>query len=405
MYLQILKSYISGYVRVITEGYFIERLINSCLKSGIFIWNSKRKRATILETNVKIKDFKKFVKIAKQSKCRIKIKQKRGIPFIFNKYKKRKTFLIFLYIIIIGIFLLSNFIWNIEIEGNENISEEEIIGTLKKEGLKIGTLKNKIDTKEIVDKMRLDRDDLAWCGIELKGTNAIVKIVEAYRKPEIIEEDDYCNIIAKKDGIIVKINATNGTPIVKEGDVVKSGTVLIGGWLEGKHTGINYVHANGKIMAKVWYTQNEKVELEQEIASRTQNTENKFSVRINNFTINFYKTLSKFEKYDTIEEIKKLKIFSNFYLPIELVKTTNYELKDERIVLTKEQAKEKAVTNAKELLNEQIGNSKNILNTYINYNETENYVEAQVIYEILEEIGTKEKIVFWKEENIWKKEV
>ena len=94
MYLQILKSYISGYVRVITEGYFIERLINSCLKSGIFIWNSKRKRATILETNVKIKDFKKFVKIAKQSKCRIKIKQKRGIPFIFNKYKKRKTFLI-----------------------------------------------------------------------------------------------------------------------------------------------------------------------------------------------------------------------------------------------------------------------------------------------------------------------
>lgn len=405
MYLQILKSYISGYVRVITEGYFIERLINSCLKSGIFIWNSKRKRATILETNVKIKDFKKFVKIAKQSKCRIKIKQKRGIPFIFNKYKKRKTFLIFLYIIIIGIFLLSNFIWNIEIEGNENISEEEIIGTLKKEGLKIGTLKNKIDTKEIVDKMRLDRDDLAWCGIELKGTNAIVKIVEAYRKPEIIEEDDYCNIIAKKDGIIVKINATNGTPIVKEGDVVKSGTVLIGGWLEGKHTGINYVHANGKIMAKVWYTQNEKVELEQEIASRTQNTENKFSVRINNFTINFYKTLSKFEKYDTIEEIKKLKIFSNFYLPIELVKTTNYELKDERIVLTKEQAKEKAVTNAKELLNEQIGNSKNILNTYINYNETENYVEAQVIYEILEEIGTKEKIVFWKEENLWKKEV
>ena len=394
MYLQILKSYISGYVRVITEGYFIERLINSCLKSGIFIWNSKRKRATILETNVKIKDFKKFVKIAKQSKCRIKIKQKRGIPFIFNKYKKRKTFLIFLYIIIIGIFLLSNFIWNIEIEGNENISEEEIIGTLKKEGLKIGTLKNKIDTKEIVDKMRLDRDDLAWCGIELKGTNAIVKIVEAYRKPEIIEEDDYCNIIAKKDGIIVKINATNGTPIVKEGDVVKSGTVLIGGWLEGKHTGINYVHANGKIMAKVWYTQNEKVELEQEIASRTQNTENKFSVRINNFTINFYKTLSKFEKYDTIEEIKKLKIFSNFYLPIELVKTTNYELKDERIVLTKEQAKEKAVTNAKELLNEQIVNSKNILNTYINYNETENYVEAQVIYEILEEIGTKEKIVF-----------
>ena len=68
-----------------------------------------------------------------------------------------------------------------------------------------------------------------------------------------------------------------------------------------------------------------KIEYEQVIKSRTQNQETKYSIRVNNFLINFYKTLSKFEKYDTIEEIKKVKIFSDFYLPIEIIKKTNYE--------------------------------------------------------------------------------
>ena len=289
---------------------------------------------------------------------------------------------------------MSNFVWNIEITGNTTISSEELMQTLKEEGLNIGTLKSKIDTKEIINKIRLDRNDLAWIGIELKGTNAIVKVVEADKKPDIVEEDEYCNIIATKPAMIVKVNALNGTPLVKEGDIVKANTPLIGGWLEGKYTGMRYVHANGTVYGKVWYTEKQKIELKQVISSKTENVETKYSVRLNNFTINFYKTLSKFQKYDTIEESKKLKLFSDFYLPIEIIKKTNYELVDEEISYEKEEAKQEAVTIAKQILEEQIENKENILNIYINYQETEDYIEAEVIYEVLEEIGTKEKIVF-----------
>ena len=79
----------------------------------------------------------------------------------------------------VGILFLSNFIWNIEVTGINSINKEEILQTLKEEGLTIGTFKNKINTKEIVNKMRLHRNDLAWIGIEIKGTNATIKIVEA----------------------------------------------------------------------------------------------------------------------------------------------------------------------------------------------------------------------------------
>lgn len=134
--------------------------------------------------------------------------------------------------------------------------------------------------------------------------------------------------------------------------------------------------------------------LKQEISEATGIQENKYSVTINNFRINFYKTLSKLKNYDTIEEIKKIKIFSDFYLPVEIIKNTNYEYTKKNVEYTKEQAKQLGEEKAKKVLEEQVQNKENILNTYINYNETEEFVETEVIYEVLEEIGTKEKIVF-----------
>ena len=110
-----------------------------------------------------------------------------------------------------------------------------------------------------------------------------VKIVEADQKPEIIKEDEYCNIVAKKAGIIEKISAVNGTPLVQKGDVVKAGTPIIGGWLEGKFTGTRYVHANGSVQAKVWYSENVKIPLNQVVSKETGNEETKYSLRINNF--------------------------------------------------------------------------------------------------------------------------
>ena len=159
---------------------------------------------------------------------------------------------------------------------------------------------------------------MAWMGIELKGTNAVVKIVKASSKPNIIDENEYCNIVANKSGIITKINAQNGTANVKVGDTIKEGEILINGWMEGKYTGVRYVHAKGEIEAKVWYTESKKIPYILTQTRQTGNIENKYIIKINNFEINFSKKYSKFKIYDTIETDSKFKIFSNFYLPISL---------------------------------------------------------------------------------------
>ncbi len=394
MLIKIIFNYIIGYIRISVEGYYIERFINICRNNKIAIWNLKRSKNVKLDLNIGIKDLKDVAKIAKQTKCRIKIINKKGLPFLFNKYKKRKLFFGFLLIIIILIGITSHFVWNIEIIEENNKELENIYKDVTEAGLNIGKAKRKVNTKEIINKVRLKRSDIAWIGIELKGTNAIVKVVKAEQKPEIIDDEDYCNIVSDKTGIITKINAQNGTIVAKVGDTVKQGDVLINGWMEGKYTGIRYVHAKGEIEAKVWHTKSKKMLYNTTERTETGNIENKYKIKINNFEINLAKRVSKFQIYDTIDAEKKIRVFSDFYLPISIIKTTNKELKEEEKNYNIEEAKELGIEELERELDKEIDNKEKIINKNIKTYEKEDGVEVYVTYEVLENIGTNEKIVF-----------
>lgn len=392
MYIKILIYYILGYVNIVVEGFFIERFINTCISKKIFFWKTNRMKSTVFSANIGVRNYKEVVKIAKKCQCKIRITNKKGIPFLLNKYRKRKIFVVTLGIIILGIITIFNFIWNIEIKGVDEIKQREIMEFIQNEGIDIGKYKNNIDLQSLINKIRIQRDDIAWVGMEIKGTNLIVDVVEADKKPEIINEDEYCNVVADKDGIIVKVKAQNGTPAVEEGTTVKKGDILIQGWLEGKHTENRYVHAEGEVMAKVWYSKKEKVYYKQNYENKTGNHEKKYTLNVNNFKINFFKTLSNFENYDTIRTIKKLKITSNFYLPVEIIVDENFEKQNNEIIYDKNEAKEIGIKELKSKLEEQIENKENISNIYINTVESEEYIEVEVIYEVLESIGTKEKL-------------
>lgn len=394
MLIKIIFNYIIGYVRISVEGYYIERFINICRNNKITIWNLKRDKNVKLDLNIGLHDVKTIAKIAKKTKCKMKIKSKKGLPFIFNKYKKRKMFLMALIFIVILLGIASNFVWNVEIIEENNEEIENLYQDIADTGLVFGKLKSQINTKDIINKVRLKRDDIAWMGIELKGTNAIVRVVKSTSKPEIIDDSEYCSIISDKIGVITKINAQNGTIAVKVGDTVNVGTTLINGWMEGKYTGIRYVHAKGDVEAKVWHTKSKKILYRNIEKNETGNYENKYKIKLNNFEINFSKRLSKFEIYDTIDVENKFKIASDFYLPISVIKTTNKELKEEEKDYTLEEARELGIRQLQEELDVEIEDKDKIVNKVINTYEGDDGVEIHVTYEVLESLGIEEKIVF-----------
>ena len=394
MFIKILFNYLLGYLNITIEGFFVERFINILASKKIFLWNVKKKNSSLLCANISIKDFKEIKDIARKTKCKVKINKKKGVPFVFNKYKKRKIFIILLLPIIIMIMISSMYVWNIDIVSSGDINEKELLEQLNEKGLAVGKIKRNIDTKNIITNIRLERSDISWMEINLKGTNAIVNIVKAEEKPNIIDDNEYCDIVSDKKGIITKITAQRGTIAVKVGDIVEEGTKLISGIMEGKYTDPRYVHAKGEVEAKVWYTKRRKSKFTREVSKQTGAEKEKYSIIFNNFRINLYKSLPNFEKYDTISENKKIKLFSDFYLPISIQKDTYKEIEKKNITYGKQELQNILINEMEKEFEQENFNDKNITNKTVNvYQKDKDTIEVELTYEVLETIGTEEKIV------------
>ena len=81
-------------------------------------------------------------------------------------------------------------------------------------------------------------------------------------------------------------------------------------------------------------------------------------------------------------------------MPISVVKTTYKEYEEIEKTYSLEEAKNLGIQEIEKELKNQIENKENIVNKNINTYEHENCIDIYVTYEVLEKIGTNEKIVF-----------
>ena len=85
-------------------------------------------------------------------------------------------------------------------------------------------------------------------------------------------------------------------------------------------------------------------------------------------------------------------LFSNFYLPIEILKTTNKEYKLQEITYTEDELIQLLAEKLKTELLQEIKETNNIINVNINTNSENEYVEVEVTYEVLEKMGKEQEI-------------
>ena len=94
-----------------------------------------------------------------------------------------------------------------------------------------------------------------------------------------------------------------------------------------------------------------------------------------------------------------MKLFSDFYLPISIVKTTYKEIEEKQKKYSIEEAKSIGVQELEQKLDNEIENKEAIVNKNINTYEKEDSIDIYVTYEVIENIGTNEKIVFWRDDG------
>ena len=238
--------YFKGYLRILVSGDNNEELLNIAAQNLISIWNTRLVGKRI-EANIFISDFIKLRKLKRKKGFKIHILKRYGFPFWAEKNKKRLGFYIGFLLTIIFIEIMSGYIWTIDIVGNNKISEEKITQTLAQIGIKEGTKISKIDTKIEREKLILNCDGIAWASLNIEGSRLTVNIRETKEKSD---NKTPTNLKARFDGIITKIDVTQGNCVVKTGDTVKKGDLLVSGILESKDE-TKFCHSLGSIEAEI----------------------------------------------------------------------------------------------------------------------------------------------------------
>ncbi len=356
-----LKQWISGSIKVHITGWGSERLINLCKKNNITLYNFSQINEGY-SFNVSQYNYKRIQSFNEKIKSNINVIDKYGLPNFFYKYKKRKIFLIGIIFCMLGIFIFSNYIWNITVYGNENYTEEEIIKEINKKYVEIGTSKDTIDCNSLEKKLREDFDNIAWISCEIKGTNLMISIEETIPTHKSIEHNEPCNIIAYKDAIITDIVINKGQRISNIGDEVKKNDILITGIVNitNEYDEIietSYIPAKGEVWGIVEYKYNDSFELNHTNKTYTGKEQNNYSISIFNNQINLPKK-DKLINYDTVTTYNKLKLFKNLYLPFGInvytlkeytINNTNYtsdeanKIAKERLQLYLDNLKKKGV--------------------------------------------------------------
>lgn len=390
-----LWNYVRGYVIIFVEGYFLEKFINICIHRQIFLWDIKRKKNGSMTLKISIDGFKMIRPVASRTRCRVRIIRKQGLPFILHRYKGRKTFVLGALVFLGLFFFLTSFVWTIEVKGNKSIETQVLMERLEERGVKPGIIKYNINTENIVSDLMLDIKELAWVGIEVRGTKVKIEVAERVEKPIIIPKDVPCDLIAKKDGIVKSILVKAGQELVKAGSTVQKGQVIVSASVPNKDPKekARLVHAIGTVKARTWYEKSKRVETVVQGRERTGQKKELYSLVILTKRIGLFPGKISFENYDKIEIKKKVSMGEDFELPFGLAIDQYYEVNILEKEISLDEAKQIAADAAYKEATAEVSVDAELVNTSVDFKqEQDGSLVAVVIMECIEDIGLEQDL-------------
>ncbi len=321
-----LIKFFHGYVYVHLTGYAPERFLNLCGNHNILIWN-----LTPCEDGyffyISVKGYRSLKPILKKTRTKAAIIEKKGLPFKVFRYRKRKIFLLGIFLFAGMLYYLSGFIWNIEVTGNSYLSEDTIIRFLKANEASFGTKITDINCESLEDALRTEYSEVIWTSIKIYGTKMTIDLQESLLPEEdyVKQDDSIYDIIAAKDGTIIEMVTRNGTPLVTDGVEVKKGDLLVCGRVDvlgddGLASEYLYHSADADILGKVSYSYQDEINIVYQDKIVTGNQKDDYQLEIMGMVVKnpFFKNL--YEQYDVTEDVYQLHFTDNFYLPISVKK-------------------------------------------------------------------------------------
>ena len=348
-------SVVSNQVRCLVTGEETLRFVNLCRNNGIELRHLVR-RENAIQMEIDAENFKKLRPLVRKTHVKIHILNRHGPAFFFYRHKRRWWFLLGMTVFAGMIYILSLFVWQIDIDGNRKYTDALILQALAQMDVKTGCRKSEIDLPEIQEELRIMYNEITWVSASITGTKLQIELREGDLKisgssgggqtgnvkrvenrennPKTqngeSETDLPANLVADEDAIITNLVVRRGTVAVRYGDEVKKGDVLIEGKVyiyneDETLKKVDYLTAEGDVFGKYQELYEKHYQRKHEVRSYTGKNYRELGVEIvgKSFCLPVWENILKKQlEENTLSEVwswkKQFRLTPTFYLPFAL---------------------------------------------------------------------------------------
>ncbi len=348
-------SVVSNQVRCLVTGEETLRFVNLCRNNGIELRHLVR-RENAIQMEIDAENFKKLRPLVRKTHVKIHILNRHGPAFFFYRHKRRWWFLLGMTVFAGMIYMLSLFVWQIDIDGNRKYTDALILQALAQMDVKTGCRKSEIDLPEIEEELRIMYNEITWVSASIAGTKLQIELREGDLKisgssgggqtgnvkrvenrennPKTqngeSETDLPANLVADEDAIITNLVVRRGTAAVRYGDEVKKGDVLIEGKVyiyneDETLKKVDYLTAEGDVFGKYQELYEKHYQRKHEERSYKGKNYRELGVAIvgKSFCLPVWENILKKQlEENTLSEVwswkKQFRLTPTFYLPFAL---------------------------------------------------------------------------------------
>ena len=383
--------FVCGYVRFQVTGVFIERFLNLASRNGINLWDGT-KTETQYTGHTLMKHYKKLRPFAKKTGVHMQIEERFGWPMWRRKYRKRVGLVVGILLFFGILAFLGNFVWTIEVVGNETVSSDEILDFLEEEGLKIGSYKSALNPRELERKTLLELKELSWIAVNITGSTVTVEVNERILPPDMyLDNDKACNIVARYTGQIHSMDIYDGQSDLQVGDTVLAGDLIVSGIVEDGKGQTRFVHARADIKAYTDYEIKIEVPLQQVERISTGEQSVKKYLKFLTWKLPLFWETDQEKGYDSQQTTIPFAPFG-LSTPFAVVEENRNYYTQETVEYNTVQAKEEALQLLQEQEKIQLGEAE-ILETDLSGSEENGVYLLKASYLCIMEIGKEQEIL------------
>lgn len=367
---------LNGY-RVSVRGRGLEKLLMRLEERGVHPRGVRRRSRRRADMLIGARELKALDALCAELGVEVAERRAQGVTRALRHLKRRAALPICAALCALMIGVLSTRIWLVRVDAPQELAPA-IGQALYELGARPGAAKSALDLGAIEDALMADVAEVKFCQARVRGVTLTLSAQQAAPSPNLPSDAPPGSLYARCDAVVERVQALAGTALVRRGDTVRAGDVLIEGLERVSADESAPVKAIGVVTGRVWYEGLGECALSQLELERTGRSSTRRTIRL--FGLEW--ELSSEAGFSLCDREVSFQPLGGMFVPLGVATERCFELRQRRVERPLEDAKAQALELARQNALKKCPDNATVIDKWAEYSIIEgNTIQARYVVE------------------------